>query len=372
MIPQISLWISLILLAPIYGHASAETNFVVEEEIDVHYKKQVPIYLQHELGDVSIQGWNQDLIRVKLKKSVSADTEENARAVLKKYTLISLETPNAIEMRIGSPQGTDLLTKLRTRQQKKNIKVDLEIKAPTSLPFSALLGIEKKLRLTQWRGKINITGKKNNLELTKIRSTSPMSVNCPDCSFTVSDSDFSGSILVGDQKVELKKVTATPEPILIFSQKGEINLEEVMGNFQIRTQSGDVTSKKNHGSFQVQTESGKIKLEDFDGDLDIQSKTGSIKVLTTQIKNQVELKNQSGDISLTLPHDFSGDVNLQSIKGEVLTDFSIQKDKKKMEMLYGPELKGRIFGKIGSKEKTSILISSESGNIDLKRMELPQ
>jgi len=360
----------LILLSQTYAFADPEAAFNSEVEVDVHYKKQVPIYLQHDLGDVSIQGWNQDLIRVRLKKTVTADSETNANLIFKKFELVSLETPNAVELRVGTPQGTDLLTKLRNRQQKKNIKVDLEIKAPASLVLSILMGAEKKLILNQWRNKISITGKKNTLDLSKLRSSSPLNINCPDCSLTVSDSEFSGSILMSDQKIEMKKTKATPKPILIFTQKGEVSLEGTEGDIQIRTNSGDVFSKAHQGSIQVQSETGKVNLVDLDGDADVQSKLGEIKLTANRIQNQLELKNTTGDIDITLPHEFKGEVNLQSIKGDVFSDFNIQKDKKKMEMLYGPELKGRIFGKIGDQNTLSVTAFSENGKISLKQKEL--
>ena len=372
MFPLFSRCISLILLSLVYANASADTMFSVENEIDVHYKKQLPIYLQHDLGDVTITGWNQDLIRVKYKKSVTADTEENAKVIFKKFDLISLETPQAIELRIGTPQGTDILSKLRNRQQKKNIKIDLEIKAPSSLAFSIVLGTMIKLKLLGWRGKINITGKNNSLELSKLRASFPLSLNCVNCSLLVNDSEFSGSIFVSDQKIELKKTRATPQPILIFSQKGEVSMENTQGDFQIRSQSGDMNAKGHQGGLQVQSDSGKVRVEELEGNLDLQTQTGDIKVLVKKVLDQLEIKNRSGQIDITLPHDFEGDVNLQSIKGDVSTDFTIQKNKKKMEMLYGPEIKGRLFGTIGTNSSVNVSVSSESGKINLKQKDLPQ
>lgn len=363
-----SFFICFSLITP----ARAETVFTSENEVDVHYKKQIPLYLQHDLGDVSLTGWNQDLIRVKFKKSVTSDTEANAKIVFDQFDLISLETPNDIELRIGTPQGTDLLTKLRNRQQKKKIKVDLEIKAPATLALTLVLGATQKLKLSQWKGKVNITGSQNALDLAKMRMTEPLNVNCPDCSFSSSDSEFSGSILVSNQKIDIKKTSATPHAILISSQKGEVDLDGTDGDFQIRTQSGDVNSTKHLGTLQVQSDSGKIKIAALRGDLDIQTQTGTISIDADKIKKQIELKNRSGEIEINLDHEFTGEINLQSLNGEVSTNFSLQKDKKKMEMLYGPELKGRLFGSIGNKSGVSVNATSDSGKISLKQKELPQ
>lgn len=365
-------WISLIYLVPLYAFAAADSTVSVEEEMDVRYKKQVPIYLQHDLGEISIQGWNQDLIRVKLKKSVVTDSEENAKLIFKQFSLISLETPKSVELRVGTPQGTDILTKIRNQQLKKNIKIDLEIKAPSSLPISIVVGTEKKLKLTQWRGKINITGKKNIVELAKIRANFPLNINCVDCSLSVSDSEFSGSILMSDQKIEITRSAALPKPILIFSQKGMVSLDKTKGDFQVRTLSGDVYSKSHQGDLHIQSDSGKVHVEALEGDLDTQTQAGDIHVSAVKILNQLELKSRSGKIEIVLPHVFSGEVNLQSTKGDVLTDFSIQKNKQKMNDQYGPELKGKMIGQVGTDLHVNILANSESGKIHLKQKELPE
>lgn len=356
----------------VYASSYADTSYTSEVETDVHYKKQVPIYLQHDLGDVSIQGWNQDMIRVKLKKTVTAETEEKGKAVTDKFDLISLETPTAVEIRVGTPLGTDLLSKLRNRQQKKNIRVDLEIRAPAALPLSLVMGEGKKVKLGLWRGKINVTGKQNNLEFFKIRSSLPLNVNCPDCSLSANESEFSGSILVSDQKIEMKKTRAFPQPILVFSQKGEVILDDTSGAIQIRSQNGNISSREHEGMLQVQTDGGKVYVEDLSGDLDIQSQTGEIRVIAEKIDNQMQVKNKSGAIDLTLAHEFTGEVNLQSVKGEVVTDFSIQKDKRKTDMLYGPELKGRLIGTIGQSHKVNIVASSDQGKIYLRQKDLPE
>jgi hypothetical protein len=335
-------------------------------ESDVHFKKQLPIYIQHDLGDVSIQGWNQDLIRVKLKKTVVTETEESSRNISEQFGLVSLETPNSIELRVGTPQGTDLLTKLRNRQKKKDIRVDLEIRAPLTLGLTVLLGAEKAIKLNQWKGDFKFTGKQNTLDLTKVRSSSPLNLSCPDCKISIQDSEFSGSILAGNQKIVLKKVKASPKAIMVFSQNGDIEISDTEGNFQMRSQSGSLSSKKHKGDLHAQTESGKVMIDDLDGELDAQSVSGELQVASVRVGKLFEMKSKTGAIQIAIPSDYSGEVNLQTIQGEVRSDFLI-KTNDKNENAYGPEIKGRLIGAIGKKNDSAITAFTENGSVTLKK-----
>jgi len=344
----------------------AGNSYTNEVESDVHFKKQLPIYIQHDLGDVSIQGWNQDLIRVKLKKTVVTETEESSRNISEQFGLVSLETPNSIELRVGTPQGTDLLTKLRNRQKKKDIRVDLEIRAPLTLGLTVLLGAEKAIKLNQWKGDFKFTGKQNTLDLTKVRSSSPLNLSCPDCKISIQDSEFSGSILAGNQKIVLKKVKASPKAIMVFSQNGDIEISDTEGNFQMRSQSGSLSSKKHKGDLHAQTESGKVMIDDLDGELDAQSVSGELQVASVRVGKLFEMKSKTGAIQIAIPSDYSGEVNLQTIQGEVRSDFLI-KTNDKNENAYGPEIKGRLIGAIGKKNDSAITAFTENGSVTLKK-----
>jgi hypothetical protein len=361
--------ISLISVFSLNSAAFAQNSYTNEVETDVRFKKLLPIYLQHDLGDVSIQGWNQDLIRVRLKKIVIADREELATETANRFALVSLETPTSIELRVGTPMGTDLMTKLRNRQKKKDIRVDLEIKAPINLDLTLVLGTEKSLKLSQWKGGIRINGRQGGVDLSKLKLSNPLHVHCPDCKITVSESDFSGSILAGDQKVELKKVRSGSKPLMVFSQAGEIDLSETGGNFQIRSKSGALTSSQHQGDLHAQSESGLIRMDRMSGDVDAQTTSGNISYQGIKPGKLIELKSHSGSMDLSAPSGFSGLIDLQSIQSEVVCGFPF-KVKKQSSDDYGPSIRGKAIGQIGSSQNTSIIAFSESGKIEFKKKDV--
>jgi DUF4097 and DUF4098 domain-containing protein YvlB len=358
--------ISLITLLSLNSAAFAQNSYTNEVETDVRFKKLLPIYLQHDLGDVTIQGWNQDLIRVRLKKTVIAEREDLAMETANRFALVSLETPTSIELRVGTPLGTDLMTKLRNRQKRKDIRVDLEIKAPINLDLTLVLGAEKNLKLSQWKGGIRINGRQGNLDLSKLKLSHPLHVHCPDCKVSAVESDASGSILAGNQKVELKKVKSGSKPLMVFSQNGEIELTDTEGDFQIRSVSGSLSSNHHQGDLHAQSESGMIRMDRMTGDVDAQSTSGNILYSGIKPGKLIELKSHGGSMDLSLPSAFSGLIDLQSIQSEVLCGFPF-KAKKQSTDDYGPSIRGKAIGQIGSSQSTSIIAYSESGKIELKK-----
>jgi hypothetical protein len=349
-------------MSPVLG----ANSYMNEVEADVRFKKSLPIYLQHDFGDVTIQGWSQDLIRVRLKKTVTADSQEIATENATRFNLVSLETPKAIELRVGTPLGTDLLTKLRNRQKKKDVRVDLEIKAPLNLGLTLVLGAGKKLSLNQWKGEVRINGSNGRIELSKLKLNQTLSVHCPDCAISVVDSEFSGSILGGNQKIDFQKVKATSKPLMVFSRNGEIALAETEGEIQVRSEAGSISGKNHRGDLHVQTDSGSISLDAMSGEIDAQTISGAIRCDLQKPGDLIEMKSKDGAIAISVPADFNGALDLQSVQGTVDSEFLIKEKKNRMDE-YGPSIKGKVLGVVGGRESPMITAVSETGGIRIGR-----
>ena len=354
----LSLIIPILFILPVF----ASSSYTNEVETDVRFKKSLPIYLQHDSGDVTIQGWNQDLIRVRLRKTVTADSQELATENAARFNLVSLETPKAIELRVGTPLGTDLLTKLRNREKKKDVRVDLEIKAPLNLGLTLVLGTGKKLSLSQWRGEVRINGLNGQIDLSKLKLNQPLNVQCPDCAIHIVDSEFSGSILGGNQKIAFEKVKAVSKPLMVFTKNGEIALAETQGEIQLRSEAGSVSVKNHRGDLHAQTDSGSVSLDAMSGEIDVQTNSGAIRCDLQKPGELIEMKSKDGAISISVPTEFKGALDLQSVQGAVDSEFSIKEKKTRMDE-YGPSIKGKVLGVVGDRESPLITAVSETGGI---------
>ena len=124
---------------------------------------------------------------------------------------------------------------------------------------------------------------------------------------------------------------------------GDINVENSLGKLDCSTSGGDISVEDFDGNCDVSTSGGDIKMEFVDGnisastsggDMNINSESGKIKAATSGGDIDVNysgdnfgisLATSGGDINLTIPSDFSANVELKTTGGEINNNFSHSK-----------------------------------------------
>jgi hypothetical protein len=351
--------------APSPSPASAYQTFSEEIERDLPLKRKTPLYLQHHLGKVSIQGWVQDRIRVKLKKRILAQDETQAQAELKKVDLITLETADSFEMRVGHSRGSDLVSKLRDEKQSQ-VVVDLEIKAPYQMDLTIVLGEEKDLSLDQWKGAVFLTGKNSALTFTRLNLQKAMRLNCQNCAVQMSDSKTTGHILAGSRNVVLRNVESGGE-MFVDSGAGEVRLEETRGKMIVHTKSGRLNSYGHHGDLTFQSEDGGLFVTGLKGNLEAQTQSGQFMVEVDEVSEFLRLDTEKSDVQITLPTKFEGALDLLSLRGEVVVQFPVESKKQASSEFYGPASPGRIDATIGNSTDVTIHAYSKQGGVRILR-----
>ena len=327
--------------------ALAVKSFEDESEKDLTLKKSIPLYLQHKIGNISIQGWVQDRIRVKIKKRVLADSEIQANQAFDKLDLITLETSNRFEIRVGHKQGVDLVSKMKDQLQ-NSVQVDLEIKAPLQSDFTIVLGDGKTLKVDTWHGGIVILGKNNTLHFSKLSLNQPLSVNCLQCETDIHDSKMGGHLLLGSKTVLLSEVEADPS-LSIDESNEEIRIEN------------------SKGVIGINSKSGRLSVAKFQGNLNIQTQSGQVIVDAEEVKNFINVDTEKSDIQISLPPQFEGALDLMSLRGEVVVQFPYDLKRIPGENAYGPNSPGRIDAQIGSNSSVSLHAYSKQGGVRLIR-----
>jgi len=340
-------------------------TYTAEMERDLPLRQKTPLYLEHELGNVTIQGWVQDRIRVKLIKKVVAPDQAQADAELKKFDLITLETPKSFEMRVGHTRGTDLVTKMR--DEKSNpVTVDLEIKAPYQMDLTILLGEHRQLSIDQWKGAIHLTGKNSVLTLNRLNLQKPMHVNCRNCSVQADDSKVSGYLLLGDREANLRNVESTGR-FFIDSGSGEVRLDRTSGRMSVHTRSGRLNSSNHHGRLAFQSNDGGLSVTGLKGDLEAQTESGPFMIDVDQLNDFLRLDTEKSDIQVNLPTSFEGALDLLSLSGEVMVQFPLEKSERAGNGFYGPASPGQVDARIGNASKITIHAYSKQGGVRILR-----
>ena len=339
-------------------------SFTDEVERDLPIKKQVPLYIQHSLGNVSIQGWVQDRIRVKIKKRILAATEKQAQTEMNKLDLITLDTAKSFELRVGHARGVDLVSKLRDEKQSQ-VAVDIEIKAPYQLDLTVVLGEGRELSLQQWKGAIALTGLNSKLRFSRLHSTRPANVNCQNCNLAMTDSHLDGHFLLGNKDVLLRAVEA--EHLFIDSTAGEVRLEQTRGNLSVHTTTGRFNSVGHRGFLSFQSDDGGMFLSGLRGDAEAQTQTGQMMIEVEEVKKFLHLDSEKSDIQVTLPTKFEGQLDLSSLRGEVVVQFPVIPNKLLVSETYGPAAPGRVDAIVGNANDVAIHAYSKQGGVRIMR-----
>ena len=334
------------LVLPTATPTHSYQTFSEEIERDLPLKRQVPLYITHTLGNLSIQGWVQDRIRVTIKKKIIAQSEAQAKIELKKLDLVTLETAQSFELRVGHSRGTDLVTKLRDEKQNQVI-VDLEIKAPYQMGLTISAGDHKNFSLQQWRGAIALTGKNTKLDFSRLNLQKPMKVNCQNCEVSVTDSKLSGHFLVGTENVDFHQVH-TDQTVFVDTTSGEVHLDETDGKFSVHTTTGKLSSVHHTGNLSFQSEDGGVYVTRLDGDMDASTQSGQVMIEADTVSHSLHLDSEKSDIQVSLPAKFEGLLDLLSLRGEVVVQFPHEKKKSLASETYGPTSPGRIDAIVGN------------------------
>lgn len=348
--------------------AAAETvalkPYSVEVERDVPMRKQTPILLVHHIGEVSIQGWVQDRIRVKLKKRVIAENQEQADQLFKQVDLMTLETPKTFEMRMGIARGTDLVTKLRAQKQ-NSVEVDIEIKAPYQLDLSLILGKNQGFSVQQWKGSLTVNAQESSGRFSKLQLKGPLQISCMGCELELSDSKVDGRLLGSNKPIVVRNVETTG--LMIDTTSGEVKLENTKGKIMAHTESGKLNSQDHTGELSFETDSGGFFLTGFKGKAEAQTTSGQMIVEADLVDRLLNLESQKGDIQVSLLHSFEGKLDLSSLKGEVVVQFPVEAIRDRAETNYGPLLPGRVNALVGSRAGTVIHAETKQGGIRVLR-----
>ena len=127
---------------------------------------------------------------------------------------------------------------------------------------------------------------------------------------------LSASLASGDLKIRKVEGNAAVE-----SASGDVELGEVDGHLAVSTASGDVRLDEVRGHAAVNTASGEARLGSALGALDVSTQSGDLEV-GHYAGDDLECNTTSGDVKIGLPPGRDLDVDLNTVSGDIRSDFS--------------------------------------------------
>jgi hypothetical protein len=178
--------------------------------------------------------------------------------------------------------------------------------------------------------------------------------------------------------VEASEVSGkASKEIVVSGRSGSLRLEDAVGNLRVTDPYSNVDLRNIRGNVDLSSTSSRVTAEDVVGDWHSSTEYSSVTVqgltaqrvwmfnksnpIDVQLKtapSNIEIKNEYGSVTVSMPPGFSGDVDLNASYGNIETNFSL--DRKKSFGGAG----GYAIGKVGS-GSGKISIETTSGNIRL-------
>ncbi|HJQ30296.1 MAG TPA: DUF4097 family beta strand repeat-containing protein [Rubrobacter sp.] len=107
----------------------------------------------------------------------------------------------------------------------------------------------------------------------------------------------------------------------VESASGDVQLGEVGGNLNVNTASGDVLLRQAGGRATLHTASGEVRLGSALAALSVSTQSGDLDV-EHYAGGDLECNSTSGDVRIGLPSGRTLDVDLNTVSGDIRSDFS--------------------------------------------------
>lgn len=167
--------------------------------------------------------------------------------------------------------------------------------------------------------------------------------------------------------VEKSGSHVTLQCLLPITKSGNYKIK-VPDNFNIEVDNecghaGDVIVSNVKGEVAVKNCQG-IKLKNVSGPLVLSTISGDIDIVFANLSKDrsISIASVSGEIDITVPALAAMDVELETISGNIYSDFDFPSDDKKMKRIGGNTVKSALNG-----GGASLKLSNVSGNIYLRK-----
>jgi DUF4097 and DUF4098 domain-containing protein YvlB len=313
------------------------------------------IKVNSERGAIKLIAGTDDQVRVRVLKTVYADTQQEAD---------KLNQQNQPTVKLdGSTVVVDA-------GRINSGAFDFEITAPKKAPADVL---------TQ-RGDIEVRDREGNVKLQTMRGDTTLENIVGNAEVHMRNGDLAAKNIKGDLLVEGRvNDTAIADVTGVVTLQGDFMGDMALARLGkgLRFQSsrtdldiakldgemtmsrGDLRARNLTGPFRLDTRSKDVDLEDTVGDIRIENEHADIEVHPKQMGN-IEVTNRSGGIRLIVPSNSNFEVNARADRGEVDTDFNLARSEdRRSQTLQG------VVNKGGSK----VQLNSEHGTISIFKTE---
>jgi DUF4097 and DUF4098 domain-containing protein YvlB len=192
---------------------------------------------------------------------------------------------------------------------------------------------------------------------------------------------FAGKVQVNlEQRGDEIRLSKThPRPPDGFSVAVEYDIHCPPGlDVRLGTENGSIQVRRMEGSVDAATTNGNVELDGGDGRIKLKTLNGTIEALVGELQTEgqfsttngsvvvqiergiapVAATTVNGSVDVTLPADFSGQLDARTVNGRVRSEFANSQASGKLQ--------DRIYGPLGSGGSATVMLRATNGNVDLR------
>jgi DUF4097 and DUF4098 domain-containing protein YvlB len=275
-------------------------------------------------GEVRLIAWDENNIKVSVKKKVVADSQSEADRV------------NAASKPTITVSGDQVMVSANTTGGSGNhrVETDLEIYLPRKAA-AEIATARGKVEVHDRNGDLRISNSHGDVDLGGIQGNVTMNMRGGSVRADGLHGDLSLDGRLGDVTVEnvqgsvrltgdyfgttrLSKISST-----VHFQSSRTDMEMAKLDGDLVLESGDLRASSLAGPTRVITRSKDIRLDNFTGNVHIEDNNSDIELTPGKLPlGNIQITNHRGRIHLVLPADAAFQLEAHTTQGEISSDFS--------------------------------------------------
>ncbi|HVP43334.1 MAG TPA: DUF4097 family beta strand repeat-containing protein [Terriglobales bacterium] len=295
-------------------------------EVEQAFPKNVSsVHVVSDRGDVNVQAWDQDKIKVSYNKSVGAANESDAKQV-----------DNQTKPQITIAGDTLTVNANTGGAGDKPVKNNLEI----FIPRRAALDLALKrgdvtvrertgdVKASTTHGDVSLDNVRGNTSLNVRRGSVTVSKVTGDLSVEgrIDDttvSDVSGSVRFSGDFFGTVSLSRAGKGVSFKSSRTDLEFAKLAGEFNM--QRDELHASGASGPLHVLTRAKEIHLEDVSGDVRIENSNADVEIRASRVPlGNIQVENHRGRVALVVPARAGFQLDARTSRGEVQSDFDVK------------------------------------------------
>ncbi len=328
------------------GWPFGQTAEMTEELPPKPVQPGTQILIQTQRGDITVEGADEQEVRIVAKKTGMAIDEEAAQKLAREAKVVLVDTPGGLEIR---PEA-------KTRFGER-VRVSFEVHVPRRVLLD-LKAEDGDLRATNIGGNLSAIARRGTVEVRDVGGD----VRAETLKGDVRVAGAKGSVRITGKGGEVEISDVNADASVEGEFYGPIRLRNIAKGTRYVSSRTDLTlgplpgrMEMDRGDLRVDDASGNILLTTREKDIDLENVTGRVRIenkhgevavrLHAAPKEEISITNESGGVELALPSASSFEVDAYSRSGEIENEF----DDPTMKVSQDNQGNSTLVGKRGGK-----------------------